>query len=114
MAQAAIRHIRRQGFGTIVSIASVSAFLGVPNSTIYSALKGAVVSFTRTLAAEVGPEGIRVNATAPGSVHTGGSATLHARRPSGGGRTRRRSRGRQARGGRRRRAVVGVGTERPS
>jgi NAD(P)-dependent dehydrogenase (short-subunit alcohol dehydrogenase family) len=75
--QATVEHIRRQGFGTIVNVASVSAFLGVPNSTIYSALKGAIVSFTRTLAAEVGPEQIRINAVAPGSVQTPGSSALH-------------------------------------
>jgi NAD(P)-dependent dehydrogenase (short-subunit alcohol dehydrogenase family) len=75
--QATIEHIRRQGFGTIVNVASVSAYLGVPNSTIYSALKGAIVSFTRTLAAEVGPEQIRINAVAPGSVQTPGSNALH-------------------------------------
>ncbi|MGY1838133.1 MULTISPECIES: SDR family NAD(P)-dependent oxidoreductase [unclassified Modestobacter] len=77
-AQAAVRHFRQQETkGTVVNLASVSAFIGVARSTMYSAIKGAVVSFTRTLAAEVGPEGIRVNAIAPGSVHTPGSGALH-------------------------------------
>jgi len=75
--QAAVKHIRAQGFGTVVNVASVAAFIGVSGSTIYSALKGAIVAYTRTLAVELGPEGIRINAVAPGSVETPGSSALH-------------------------------------
>jgi len=46
--------------GTIVTIASISAFTGNPGQTNYAASKGAAVSFTRSLAREVGPMGIRV------------------------------------------------------
>lgn len=75
--QAAVRHIRAQGFGTIVNVASVAAYIGVAQSSIYSAIKGAIVAYTRTVAAELGPQGIRVNAVAPGSVQTAGSWGLH-------------------------------------
>ena len=57
--------------GAIVNISSVAARLGGLNGLVpYAASKGAVESFTRGLAAEVGAEGIRVNAIAPGMVAT--------------------------------------------
>jgi len=56
--------------GVIVNMASISAFTGNPGQTNYAASKGAAVSFTRSLAREVGPMGIRVNAVAPGLIKT--------------------------------------------
>jgi 3-oxoacyl-[acyl-carrier protein] reductase len=56
--------------GVIVNMTSISAFTGNPGQTNYAASKGAAVSFTRTLAREVGPMGIRVNSVAPGLVDT--------------------------------------------
>jgi 3-oxoacyl-[acyl-carrier protein] reductase len=56
--------------GAIVNMASVSALLGTPGQTNYAASKGGTISFTRTLAQELGPMGIRVNAVAPGLVQT--------------------------------------------
>ncbi len=56
--------------GAIVNISSISAFTGNPGQTNYAASKGAAISFTRSLAREIGPMGIRVNAVAPGLIET--------------------------------------------
>jgi NAD(P)-dependent dehydrogenase (short-subunit alcohol dehydrogenase family) len=57
--------------GSIVNISSIAARLGgLPGLASYAASKGAVESFTKGLATEVGPEGIRVNAVAPGFTAT--------------------------------------------
>ncbi|WP_143343237.1 SDR family oxidoreductase, partial [Crossiella equi] len=57
--------------GAIVNISSAAATLGSPNEYVhYAATKGAVDSMTVGLAKELAPEGIRVNAVAPGTVHT--------------------------------------------
>jgi 3-oxoacyl-[acyl-carrier protein] reductase len=62
--------------GSIVTIASISAFTGNPGQTNYAASKGAAVSFTRSLAREVGAMGIRVNTVAPGLIDTEMIASL--------------------------------------
>ena len=56
--------------GAIINISSVSALTGTAGQTNYSAAKGGIISFTRSLAREVGPMGNRVNAVAPGLVAT--------------------------------------------
>jgi NAD(P)-dependent dehydrogenase (short-subunit alcohol dehydrogenase family) len=57
--------------GAIVNLSSIAARLGgLPGLGPYAATKGAVESFTKGLANEVGPEGIRVNAVAPGMIET--------------------------------------------
>jgi len=61
--------------GAIVNISSVVATLAVPNGSVYSGTKAAVDAVTRSLAAELGPRKIRVNAIHPGMVETEG---LHA------------------------------------
>lgn len=71
MCKAAIPHMVRAGRGSIVSISSSAALDGgMLAATHYSASKGAVSAMTRTLAKEVAPHGIRVNAVAPGRVAT--------------------------------------------
>ena len=59
--------------GSIVNISSVVSTLGFPNASVYSGTKGAVDSITRSLAKELGPRGIRVNAINPGMVETEGT-----------------------------------------
>ncbi len=54
----------------IVNLSSVSALTGAAGQTNYAASKGGIISFTKSLAREVGPMGIRVNAVAPGLIKT--------------------------------------------
>jgi 3-oxoacyl-[acyl-carrier protein] reductase len=66
--RAVLPAMRRQGYGKIINISSGTALNGSPTRIHYVASKGGVLSFTRSLAREVGPSGIRVNAIAPGST----------------------------------------------
>jgi 3-oxoacyl-[acyl-carrier protein] reductase len=56
--------------GAIVNVSSVSSKLAVPGQTVYSSTKGAVNAMTATMAKELAPYGIRVNAVAPGFIAT--------------------------------------------
>ncbi len=62
--------------GAIVNISSISALTGTVGQTNYAATKGGILSFSRSLARELGPMGIRVNAVAPGLIETELIATL--------------------------------------
>jgi NAD(P)-dependent dehydrogenase (short-subunit alcohol dehydrogenase family) len=55
---------------SIINTTSTVAFRGTGSMVDYAATKGAIVSFTRSLAQNLMPKGIRVNAVAPGPVHT--------------------------------------------
>ncbi len=56
--------------GSIVNVTTIEAFRGIPGCAVYSAFKSAITGFTRSLALELGPEGIRVNAVAPETTET--------------------------------------------
>lgn len=64
--RAAAPHLRRSGAGRIVNIASDTALWGAPRLLHYVASKGAIIAMTRSLARELGADGIAVNAVAPG------------------------------------------------
>lgn len=72
--QEAAKHFGPSG-GSVVNISSVVSRLALPASSVYAATKAAVDSITRTLAAELGPKKIRVNAVNPGMVETEGTHT---------------------------------------
>lgn len=77
LVQLCSRLMVRTGGGSIVNIASVTAVLGSPGQSAYSATKGAIISFTKSAAKELAPQGIRVNAVAPGIVKTERFAELY-------------------------------------
>ncbi len=55
-------------YGKIINIASIAASVGIPNLAVYAASKGALVSFTKSLAMELGPAQINVNCVSPALV----------------------------------------------
>jgi 3-oxoacyl-[acyl-carrier protein] reductase len=65
-----VRAMMVDGGGRIVNIASIVSFTGYSGLSVYGATKASIVGFTRSLAREVGPLGINVNAVAPGFVDT--------------------------------------------
>lgn len=66
----AVRHMLKQGHGTIVNNASVVGLKGVKDRAAYSASKGAVISLTKAMAADYMADNIRVNCICPGTVYT--------------------------------------------
>ncbi len=64
-AKAAVPHMRRSGGGAIVNTASFAGLVAI-GAVSYAASKGGLIAFTRTLASQLAPDGIRVNAVAPG------------------------------------------------
>ena len=69
-AQASIGPMRERGGGSIVFVSSVQAFVTLPGCVPYAAAKAGLVAAARALAPEVGLDGIRVNAVAPGTIDT--------------------------------------------
>ncbi len=70
LTRAAVRHMRAGGGGKIINIASIVGINPGRNQGIYSITKAGIISLTKTLALELGPDNIQVNALAPGLVKT--------------------------------------------
>lgn len=70
VSRAAIVTFLKQKKGDIINISSVSGLIGLPRQTNYSASKAGVIGFTKALAKETGPFGVRVNAIAAGFIDT--------------------------------------------
>ena len=68
--RAAMPVLERSPAGAIVNVASISGLVGLPGQSAYCATKGAIVQLTRAIAVEVAASGVRVNAVAPGAIHT--------------------------------------------
>jgi NAD(P)-dependent dehydrogenase (short-subunit alcohol dehydrogenase family) len=64
--------------GAIVNLTSIEAHQAAPGFAVYGAMKAAVAHLTRTLALELAPRGIRVNAVAPDAIATGGDHDVRA------------------------------------
>lgn len=65
--------------GSIINVTSSEAHQAAPGFAVYAAMKAAVESLTRTLALELAPQGVRVNAIAPDALPTGGEEAVRAR-----------------------------------
>jgi NAD(P)-dependent dehydrogenase (short-subunit alcohol dehydrogenase family) len=76
-AQALLAHYDAARGGALINMASPVAEKGFPNTAAYSLVKGAIVTLTKALSAELGPRNVRVNALAPGSVPTPGALGLN-------------------------------------
>jgi NAD(P)-dependent dehydrogenase (short-subunit alcohol dehydrogenase family) len=69
-AQAVIPGMRAKGGGAIINLGSISWHLGMPDMALYQTAKAAIEGLTRSLARELGPDGIRVTCVVPGNVRT--------------------------------------------
>jgi 2-keto-3-deoxy-L-fuconate dehydrogenase len=68
--RAALAALRESSAGAIVNVSSIAATVGLPDRVLYSATKGAVLSMTLAMAADLLPFGVRVNAVNPGTAAT--------------------------------------------
>ena len=68
--RAVLPHMYKRDYGRIINTASQLAYKGAPGFAHYTAAKGAIISFTRTLALEIGERNICVNSVAPGATKT--------------------------------------------
>jgi NAD(P)-dependent dehydrogenase (short-subunit alcohol dehydrogenase family) len=67
--RAAARHMVMRGYGRIVNIGAIQAWVPLPHNAPYAASKGGLNALTRSMAIDLGPHGVIVNAIAPGPVY---------------------------------------------
>lgn len=77
-AQAAARHMVKNGYGRIVNLASTAGIRGGTGRTAYGAAKGGVIALTKVMAVELAAFGITANALAPGAIETELVARMHS------------------------------------
>ena len=82
-AKYAVPHMRQVGGGSMVNLSSVHGLLVAPGWLVYETLKTAVIGLTRQMAAEYGPDGIRVNAVCPGHIVTERNQPMWDEHPDG-------------------------------
>ncbi len=70
LSQASAPHLAVNGHGAIINVISVGAFQFAAGVSMYAAMKAALLSVTRSFASDLAPQGVRVNALAPGPVNT--------------------------------------------
>jgi NAD(P)-dependent dehydrogenase (short-subunit alcohol dehydrogenase family) len=68
LTQAALPHLGRES--SVIFVSSIAGVVAFPNSSAYCASKGAIELLTKALAVELSPQGVRVNAIAPGNIRT--------------------------------------------
>lgn len=68
--RAVLRHMSKQRWGRIISIASIVGVAGNPGQANYASAKAGIIGFTRTVAKEMAPRGVTANAIAPGFIET--------------------------------------------
>jgi len=68
--KAAVPYFKKQRFGTIITLASVAAHIGQNNHANYCSTKAGVLGFTKALALDMAPYGVRVNSVSPGATDT--------------------------------------------
>jgi 3-oxoacyl-[acyl-carrier protein] reductase len=79
MSRAAVPHMRKAKWGRIVSVSSKAAFRPGPKRATYAASKAAIVGFTKSLALDLAPFGITVNAVCPGPIRTSRAISTNRR-----------------------------------
>jgi 3-oxoacyl-[acyl-carrier protein] reductase len=79
MSRAAVPHMRKAGWGRIVSVSSKAAFRPGARRATYAASKAAIVGFTKSLALDLAPFGITVNAVCPGPIRTSRAISTNRR-----------------------------------